>query len=187
MTSDHLPEISIVIRAFNEERWLPEVLASLNRQTCRDFEVLLVDSGSTDRTREIAAANGVRVVRLRSEDFTFGHSLNVGIQESRGSLVAILSAHAIPADEGWLERLVAPLRQPGVALVYGGQRGHEISKFSEARDFERICSRLTAPKWIRSTRSRTTPTRRSGRPCGTSIPSTKGFPVSKTSSGRSTG
>ncbi len=138
MTSDHLPEISIVIRAFNEERWLPEVLASLSRQTCRDFEVLLVDSGSTDRTREIAAANGVRVIRLRSEDFTFGHSLNVGIQEARGSLVAILSAHAIPADEGWLERLVAPLRQPGVALVYGGQRGHEISKFSEARDFERI-------------------------------------------------
>jgi 2-desacetyl-2-hydroxyethyl bacteriochlorophyllide A dehydrogenase len=138
MTSDHLPETSIVIRAFNEERWLPEVLAALSRQRYQDFEVLLVDSGSTDRTREIAAANGVRIVRLRSEDFTFGHSLNVGIQEARGSLVAILSAHAIPADEEWLERLVAPLRQPCVALVYGGQRGHAISKFSEARDFERI-------------------------------------------------
>ena len=106
-----IPETSIVIRAFNEERWLPEVFAAIERQRYRDFEVLLVDSGSMDRTREIAAANGARIMRLRSEDFTFGHSLNVGIAGgSRSPYVAILSAHAIPADEGWLERLVAPLR-----------------------------------------------------------------------------
>ena len=132
------PETSVVIRAFNEERWLPEVMDALARQHYRDFEVVLVDSGSIDRTREIAAAGGARIVRLRSEDFTFGHSLNVGIEASRGSLIAIVSAHAIPADEHWLERLVAPLRREGVAMVYGGQRGHAISKFAEARDFERM-------------------------------------------------
>ncbi|MBX3703167.1 MAG: alcohol dehydrogenase catalytic domain-containing protein [Steroidobacteraceae bacterium] len=132
------PETSIVIRAFNEERWLPEVFAALATQRYRDFEVLLVDSGSVDRTRDIAAANGARIVRLRTEDFTFGHSLNVGLSESRGRLIAIVSAHAIPADEDWLEKLVAPLRNPDVAMVYGGQRGHAISKFSEVQDFERI-------------------------------------------------
>jgi 2-desacetyl-2-hydroxyethyl bacteriochlorophyllide A dehydrogenase len=136
--SEHHPETSIVIRAFNEERWLPEVFAALDRQTNRDFEVLLVDSGSVDRTRDIAEANGARIIRLRSEDFTFGHSLNLGVQEARGSLIAIVSAHAIPADEHWLENLVAPLRRAEVGMVYGGQRGHEVSKFSEARDFERI-------------------------------------------------
>src|SRR3989304_5366334 len=78
------PETSIVIRAFNEERWLPEVFAAIDRQRYRDFEVLLVDSGSVDRTRDVAAANGARIVRLRSEDFTFGHSLNVGVREGRG-------------------------------------------------------------------------------------------------------
>jgi 2-desacetyl-2-hydroxyethyl bacteriochlorophyllide A dehydrogenase len=132
------PETSVVIRAFNEERWLPEVLAALDKQQYRDFEVLVVDSGSIDRTRDIAAAWGARIVRLRSEDFTFGHSLNIGVREAKGDFIAILSAHAIPADETWLERLVAPLRRPDVAMVYGGQRGHAISKFSEARDFERI-------------------------------------------------
>jgi 2-desacetyl-2-hydroxyethyl bacteriochlorophyllide A dehydrogenase len=137
-TAENLPETSVVIRAFNEERWLPEVFASLNSQRYKDFEVLLVDSGSVDRTRDIAAENGARIIRLRSEDFTFGHSLNVGLSESRGRLVAIVSAHAIPADEHWLERLVAPLRNPDVAMVYGGQRGHAISKFSEVQDFERI-------------------------------------------------
>ena len=132
------PETSIVIRAFNEERWLPEVFAALQKQRYRDFEVLLVDSGSVDRTRDIAAANGARIVRLRAEDFTFGHSLNVGIREARGSLIVILSAHAIPADEHWLGALITPLRQSETAMVYGGQKGHEISKFSESRDFERI-------------------------------------------------
>lgn len=136
--SDRIPETTVLIRAFNEERWLPEVFAALARQRYRDFEVLLVDSGSVDRTREIAAANGARILRMRTEDFTFGHSLNVGLREIRSPYVAILSAHAIPSDEGWLENLVAPLRASDVAMVYGGQRGHAISKFSEARDFERI-------------------------------------------------
>jgi 2-desacetyl-2-hydroxyethyl bacteriochlorophyllide A dehydrogenase len=138
MSSMNCPETSIIIRAFNEERWLPEVLAALERQKYRDFEVLVIDSGSLDRTRDIAAAAGARVVRLRSEDFTFGHSLNVGVKNARGSLIAILSAHAIPADDDWLERLVSPLHRDDVAMVYGGQQGHEISKFSEARDFERM-------------------------------------------------
>ena len=131
------PETSIVIRAFNEERWLPEALKAIEQQKYRDFEILLVDSGSVDRTREIAAAFGARIIRLRSEDFTFGHSLNVGIREARGTLIAILSAHCIPVDENWLERLIAPLRQDATAMVYGGQIGHALSKFSEARDFER--------------------------------------------------
>lgn len=131
------PETSVVIRAFNEERWLPEVFAALKRQTYQQFEVLLVDSGSLDRTRQIGEENGARIVRLRSEDFTFGHSLNVGIQEAKGAFIAIVSAHAIPADEHWLEALIAPLRNPKIAMVYGSQRGHAISKYSECRDFER--------------------------------------------------
>lgn len=132
------PETSIVIRAFNEERWLPDVFASLHRQRYRDFEVLVVDSGSVDRTRDIASTNGARIVRLRSEDFTFGYSLNIGIEEARGSFIVIISAHAIPTDEEWLTRLIAPLRRSTTAMVFGGQRGHAVSKFPEARDFERI-------------------------------------------------
>ncbi|HEV2268358.1 MAG TPA: alcohol dehydrogenase catalytic domain-containing protein [Steroidobacteraceae bacterium] len=136
--SSPAPETSIIIRAFNEERWLPELFESLHRQQYRDFETLVVDSGSIDRTRDIATANGARLVCLRSEDFTFGYSLNIGIEAARGAFIAIISAHAIPTDENWLSRLIAPLRRPGTAMVFGGQRGHAVSKFSEARDFERV-------------------------------------------------
>ena len=102
------PETTIVIRALNEERWLPEVLDAVHRQTYRDFEVLLVDSGSLEsepaRSRRRAVA---RIIRLRSEDFTFGipRSRHPG---SEGRFIVIISAHAIPTDAQWLERLVAP-------------------------------------------------------------------------------
>jgi len=132
------PEVSIIIRAFNEERWLPELFAALDVQAFRDFEVLVVDSGSVDRTRDIAASNHARIVRLRSEDFTFGYSLNIGIEQARGRFMVIISAHAIPTDSRWLERLIEPLREAQNAMVFGGQRGHAISKFSESRDFERV-------------------------------------------------
>jgi 2-desacetyl-2-hydroxyethyl bacteriochlorophyllide A dehydrogenase len=136
--SRQVPETTVLIRAFNEERWLPSVFEALGSQRYRDFEVLLVDSGSVDRTRDIAAANGARILRMRTEDFTFGHSLNVGLRDIHSPYVAILSAHAIPSDEFWLEKLVAPLRERDVAMVYGGQRGHEISKFAETQDFVRV-------------------------------------------------
>ncbi len=143
MTTSSTPETSIVIRALNEQRWLPDVFASLHKQKYRDFETILVDSGSVDATRDIAAANGARIVRLRSEDFTFGHSLNVGVSESRGKFIAIVSAHAIPSDENWLGELVEPLRRDDVAMTYGNQRGHKVSKFSECRDFERTFGEKT--------------------------------------------
>ncbi|ARJ66532.1 hypothetical protein WV31_13065 [Magnetospirillum sp. ME-1] len=130
-------ETSVIVRAFNEEKHLPALFEALAAQRYRDFEVLLVDSGSLDRSREIAAEHGARVIRISSHDFTFGYSLNVGIRAALGRFMAIVSAHTVPADPDWMERLVAPLRQDDVAMSYGRQLGVESSKFSEVEDFLR--------------------------------------------------
>lgn len=129
-------ETSIVIRAFNEERHLPNLLNAIQRQEYRDFEVIVVDSGSDDGTPEIALRQGARLVRIASRDFTFGYSLNIGIERSRGRLVAIVSAHTLPVNCCWLQQLIARLRDPSVAMVYGRQLGTSTSKFSECQDFE---------------------------------------------------
>lgn len=134
-------ETSVVIRTFNEQKHLPALLAALKQQEYRDFEVLVIDSGSIDHTREIAVQHGARVVRIDPRDFTFGYSLNVGIRESKGRFIAIVSAHTLPLDGNWLERLVAPFREERVAMVYGRQKGNTLTKFSERRDFERIFGR----------------------------------------------
>jgi glycosyltransferase involved in cell wall biosynthesis len=131
------PRASIVIRAYNEARHLPEVFARLERQTERAFEVVLVDSGSTDATARLAESAGARVVRIRKEDFTFGRSLNVGCEAARGDLLAFISGHCHPMEERWLERMLAPFADPAIGLVYGKQRGGETTKFSERRHFEK--------------------------------------------------
>lgn len=82
---------------------------------------MLVDSGSTDDTRAIAADAGCRVVELAPERFTYGHALNVGCAAARAPVCALVSAHCVPANDRWLARLLAPLRDPAVAASYGKQ------------------------------------------------------------------
>ena len=131
------PEISVVIRTFNEEKFLPDLLEALKRQSFQDFETIVVDSGSMDRTREIATQKADKLLPIESHDFTFGHSLNVGIQEASGKYIAIVSAHTLPFNEHWLGKLIEPLYDNNTAMVYGRQIGGKSSKFSETQDMRR--------------------------------------------------
>jgi threonine dehydrogenase-like Zn-dependent dehydrogenase/glycosyltransferase involved in cell wall biosynthesis len=131
------PETSIVIRAFNEEKYLKTLLEAIQLQDYKDFEIILVDSGSYDQTLAIAHRYGDKVVQIESRDFTFGYSLNVGIKNSRGRFLVLVSAHTEPVSTDWLRHLVEPLRDAGTAMVYGRQFGADSSKFSELQDFRR--------------------------------------------------
>jgi rhamnosyltransferase len=126
---------SIVIRAYNEDGHIARLLEGIQMQTVQDAEVILVDSGSTDSTVAIASGHGAKVVRIQPEEFTFGRSLNVGIQSATRELIVIVSAHVYPVYPDWLERLLEPFADPQVALAYGKQRGVETTRFSEHQVF----------------------------------------------------
>lgn len=131
-------DASIVIRTYNEARWLPELLAAIQRQRFDgQFEVVVVDSGSTDGTLEIAERYQCRVVHIAKADFTFGRSLNVGCEAARGRALTFVSGHCIPTDDHWLANLVAPLSEGGVEYVYGRQQGHAVTKYSEHQIFRK--------------------------------------------------
>ena len=126
---------SIVIRAYNEAEHLPRLLEGIQQQTVKDVEIILVDSGSTDHTVAIAESFGAHIARIPSAEFTFGRSLNFGVQAAKRELVVIASAHVYPVYPDWLECLLRPLDDKNIALVYGKQRGMETSKFSEHQIF----------------------------------------------------
>ncbi len=86
-------QCSIVIRAYNEEKHLGRLLEGITHQTVREVEIILVDSGSIDSTVSIAQTHGAKVVHIPPADFTFGRSLNKGIQNSTSGLIVIASAH----------------------------------------------------------------------------------------------
>jgi glycosyltransferase involved in cell wall biosynthesis len=122
---------SIVIRAYNEEKYIGRLLEGIRQQTLRDVELILVDSGSTDGTVSIAEAAGARIVRIPPTEFTFGRSLNYGVDAATRELVVIVSAHVYPVYVDWLEALLRPFVDDDVALTYGKQRGPEFAHFSE--------------------------------------------------------
>lgn len=128
---------SIVIRTYNEERYLPSLLAALIEQSHRPLEVLMVDSGSTDKSMEISRSFGCKVIQIEKRDFSFGRSLNLGCEQAQGDCLVFISGHCIPTSTDWLHLLVQPLHDQLASYSYGRQTGRDSTKFSEQRIFEK--------------------------------------------------
>ena len=91
---DHV-RVSVLMTAYNAERFLPQAIQSVLRQTYRDFEFVIIDDGSTDRTPEIVreyAAKDRRIVAVSHANMGMGRSLNKGLGIVRGEWVARLDA-----------------------------------------------------------------------------------------------
>ncbi len=131
--------ISIIIRTYNEERYLQELLNAIKAQEIpySETEIIIVDSGSTDRTLPIAEAYNCRITHISKKDFTFGRSLNHGCDMASGEILAFISGHCIPVNNVWLSRLIKPLIEGDAVFTYGRQIGRDTSKFSEYRVFEK--------------------------------------------------
>jgi glycosyltransferase involved in cell wall biosynthesis len=130
-----MPQVTVVTRCYNEERHIGRLLNGIMQQTVKDVEIIVVDSGSTDATLSIASRYPVKILSIRPEEFSFGRSLNMGCEATSGEFIVAASAHVYPVYKDWLERLLAPLSDPEVALVYGKQRGNETTKYSEHQVF----------------------------------------------------
>lgn len=136
---------SLVIRAYNESQHLPRLLEGVAHQTVRNVEVILVDSGSSDSTVQIAEQYGARVIHIPSAEFTFGRSLNFGVREATREFVVIASAHVHPVYPDWLESLLRPFDDEMVALTYGKQRGPATAKYSEQQIYHQWYPDVSKP------------------------------------------
>lgn len=109
--------VSILIRTKNEERHISQTLSVIFSQTYKNFEVVIVDSGSTDKTLEIARKFPVQIFEIKPEDFTWGFSLNYGFMRAKGKYVVCLSAHSLPLSEDWMEIIISNFKDDNVAAV----------------------------------------------------------------------
>jgi rhamnosyltransferase len=122
--------ISVVIPVKDGGEDLRRCLAGIAIQRVEDeVEVVVVDSGSTDGSVEVARAAGARVHEIAPHEFNHGATRNLGVSLARGDLLAFTSQDAHAAGPAWLEHLTAPLRDDErVAGVYGRQVAHEDAK-----------------------------------------------------------
>jgi glycosyltransferase involved in cell wall biosynthesis len=128
--------VSIIIRTLNEERYLQELLLKIKDQKTQfDLEVILVDSGSIDKTISIAKSHNVKIVFIDKKSFSYGRSLNLGCKFSNGQYLVFISGHCIPTSETWLQDLVLPIHVGTCHYTYGRQLARDTTKFSEKQIF----------------------------------------------------
>jgi rhamnosyltransferase len=111
----------VAIPVLNAGKYLPELLPAIfNQKPSPPDEVILVDSNSTDNTREIAAQfDRVRVIPIAQ--FSHGGSRNLAAREAKGTIIVFMSQDARPRGDDWMEKLVIPFEDPQVAATYSRQ------------------------------------------------------------------
>ncbi len=102
--------ISVVIRSFNESKWIRICLENLVSQSLKPSEILLIDNMSDDGTIQIAknSFNKIKVFKYNKE-YTPGKMLNFGISKCKGDYILIISAHCVPCDNELIKNLLKPL------------------------------------------------------------------------------
>jgi len=111
-----MAKISVVVPAHNEEEELPVCLSALGRQDIGDFELIVVDSASTDSTAEVAREYGAHVVRVDTPGVA--RARQAGFTAASGEIVVSTDADAVPPPD-WLSRLTAPFSDSGVVGTFG--------------------------------------------------------------------
>jgi rhamnosyltransferase len=124
--------ISVVIPVKNGGPDLRRCLDAIALQRVDDeVEVVVVDSGSSDGSVEVARAAGARVHEIPPAEFNHGGTRNLGASLARGDKLVFTSQDAHAEDPDWLAALTAPLDDPRVAGAYGRQIAHEDASPSE--------------------------------------------------------
>ncbi len=131
------PEVSVVIPAYNAEKYLAETIRSVLDQTYNSYEVIVVDDGSSDGTLEVARSFEPRIKALAKSNGGPASARNLAIRNSRGAYIAFLDS-----DDLWtpdkLERQVALLENnPAVGLTYS-----EALMFTEDNGERKIGDRI---------------------------------------------
>jgi rhamnosyltransferase len=117
------PAVSVVIPTLNGGSELRACLEAIRRQVLdRPFEIICIDSGSTDDTLAHCREFDVRLIQIDRRTFNHGLTRNQGIEAARGEFVALLTQDAVPLGEDWLRHHVEALEStPRAAGSYGRQ------------------------------------------------------------------
>ncbi len=118
LTFDSLPLISVIIPTFNAVDFLQRAIESVLHQTYRNFEILVIDDGSTDNTRLVTQESKV-IKYFYQENKGLSSARNIGIQKSKGEYLVFLDADDWLEKDALQQNLLVIKNKPGIAFVSG--------------------------------------------------------------------
>ena len=132
------PLVSIIMRSFNEGWALRETLPALATQNYPHWELIVIDSGSTDGSLQLLRqAKPRHLIEIRPCDYNPSRVMNHGMELARSDYGIFLNADATPQGPDWLGPLVAALHDPQTAAVFGRQIPRPGCRAVYAHDYER--------------------------------------------------
>lgn len=143
------PVLSIIVRSFNEAWALRETLAAVQAQEYKNWELIVIDSGSTDGSQEIIQrARPRQFIQIKPEEYNPSRVMNQGMQLARSEYGIFLNADATPQGSDWLRPLARPLLDPNTAAVFGRQIPRPNCQAVYAADYERCFgARRESARW----------------------------------------
>jgi len=132
------PLVTIVMRSFNEGWALRETLPALKAQRFSRWELITIDSGSTDVSVEMLRSfRPVHFVQITPKEYNPGRVINQGMKLARTPLAIFVNADATPQGPDWLAPLVEKLQEQKVAAVFGRQVPRPDARAVFACDYDR--------------------------------------------------
>src|SRR4028119_1061372 len=123
LSSATTPRVSVIIPVYNCDRYIQEAIESVLNQTYSDYEIIVVDDGSTDNTRSVLEPYFHRIHYIYQENQGASAARNRGLQEARGKFVAFLDADDFFLLPSKLAEQVACFEaQPRLGVVHSGWR-----------------------------------------------------------------
>ena len=143
------PLVSIIVRSFNEAWALRETLPAIQAQEYREWELIVIDSGSTDGSADlIRQARPRHFIQIKPEAYNPSRVMNRGMELAAAQFGIFLNADATPQGQNWLGPLVSALQAPRTAAVFGKQIPRPNCKAVFAHDYERCFGpKRESEKW----------------------------------------
>lgn len=142
-------ETTVIVRTKNNSDIISKTLKALFSQTYKDFELLIVDSGSSDDTLEKASFYKHKLIEVKAEDYHPGIVLNNAISKTKTNLIVFLNSDTVMLTKNCLLNLIQELKKEKTSAVFARQIARPEAKPWVKRDYElAFPNKLNAPTWM---------------------------------------